>query len=107
MAFRTAKKGARKGRPAAILYSKSGADGRIRTADPLFTKQLLCQLSYVGVRTDYMRGLLPRRKGVIYDVATVVCAGSRGLTVTWLTGTFSLRKVVTKVLRLGSHQVIK
>ena len=37
--------------------SKSGADERIRTADPLFTKQLLCQLSYVGVRPDYMRGL--------------------------------------------------
>jgi hypothetical protein len=38
------------------------ADGRIRTDDPLFTKQLLCQLSYVGVRPDYMeqaRRLLP------------------------------------------------
>src|SRR5205823_8715824 len=43
--------------------TKSGADGRIRTGDPLFTKQLLCQLSYVGVRTDYMRGLRPARKG--------------------------------------------
>ena len=93
--------------PAApTLYSKSGADGRIRTGDPLFTKQLLCQLSYVGVRTDYMRGLLPARR-VLYEVATVVCAGSRGLTVTWLTGTLSLRNVVTKVFRLGSHQVIK
>jgi hypothetical protein len=37
-------------------YSESGADGRIRTGDPLFTKQLLCQLSYVGVRPDYMSG---------------------------------------------------
>ena len=89
-----------------ISYSESGADGRIRTGDPLFTKQLLCQLSYVGVRTDYMRGLLPARR-VLYEVATVVCAGSRGLTVTWLTGTLSLRNVVTKVFRLGSHQVIK
>jgi len=58
------------------------------------------------VRTDYMRGLLPARR-VLYEVATVVCAGSRGLTVTWLTGTLSLRNVVTKVFRLGSHQVIK
>ncbi|SRR6266567_424879 len=49
---------------APILYSKSGADGRIRTGDPLFTKQLLCQLSYVGVRTDYMRDLLPQRKAL-------------------------------------------
>ncbi len=31
------------------MYSNFGADERIRTADPLFTKQLLCQLSYVGV----------------------------------------------------------
>src|SRR5438552_4127679 len=46
-------------------------------------------------------------EGAVYEVATVVCAGSRGLTVTWLTGTLSLRKVVTKVLRLGSHQVIR
>src|SRR2546421_10170303 len=46
-----------------ISYSESGADGRIRTGDPLFTKQLLCQLSYVGVRTDYMRGFVPARKG--------------------------------------------
>jgi len=58
------------------------------------------------VRTDYMRGLLPARR-VLYEVATVVCAGSRGLTVTWLTGTLSLRKVVTNVFRLGSHQVIR
>jgi hypothetical protein len=35
-------------------YSEMRADGRIRTGDPLFTKQLLCQLSYVGVRPDYM-----------------------------------------------------
>ena len=28
---------------------KFGADGRIRTGDPLFTKQLLYQLSYVGL----------------------------------------------------------
>ena len=40
-----------------ISYSESGADGRIRTGDPLFTKQLLCQLSYVGVRPDYMRAM--------------------------------------------------
>ena len=33
---------------------RGSADGRIRTDDPLFTKQLLCQLSYVGVRSDYM-----------------------------------------------------
>src|SRR5205807_7907958 len=39
----------------AELLQKSGADGRIRTGDPLFTKQLLCQLSYVGVRPDYMK----------------------------------------------------
>ena len=38
----------------ADFVSEFGADGRIRTGDPLFTKQLLCQLSYVGVRTDYM-----------------------------------------------------
>src|SRR5207253_2194927 len=51
------------------IRTKSGADGRIRTGDPLFTKQLLCQLSYVGVRPDYMRptwrdhatGELPKR----------------------------------------------
>src|SRR5207245_10603858 len=52
--------------PGPILYSKSGADGRIRTGDPLFTKQLLCQLSYVGVRPDYMerlRGLLRIKTG--------------------------------------------
>src|SRR5207302_11381216 len=52
-------------------------------------------------------GLCFQRGGVLYEVATVVCAGSRGLTVTWLTGTLSLRNVVTKVFRLGSHQVIK
>src|SRR5438552_11508484 len=51
-------------------------------------------------------GLASAEEGAVYEVATVVCAGSRGLTVTWLTGTLSLRKVVTKVLRLGSHQVI-
>src|SRR5207245_7233753 len=45
------------GTPQPNFYTKTGADGRIRTGDPLFTKQLLCQLSYVGVRTDYMRGL--------------------------------------------------
>jgi hypothetical protein len=84
----------------AVSYSKSGADGRIRTGDPLFTKQLLCQLSYVGVRPDYMRGLL-------YEVATVVCAGSRGLIVIRFTGRLSLRNVVTNVDRLGSHQVIR
>jgi hypothetical protein len=38
---------------------KLGADGRIRTGDPLFTKQLLCQLSYVGVRPDYMSASSP------------------------------------------------
>src|SRR6266851_2900656 len=43
--------------PAPILYSKSGADGRIRTGDPLFTKQLLCQLSYVGVRFRLYEGV--------------------------------------------------
>src|SRR2546422_2741372 len=37
------------------------ADERIRTADPLFTKQLLCQLSYVGVRPDYMK---PAQRGL-------------------------------------------
>ena len=84
--------------PGPILYSKSGADGRIRTGDPLFTKQLLCQLSYVGAAPRLYEG---------YEVATVVCAGSRALMVIWLTGTLSLRKVVTKVLRVGSHQVIK
>src|SRR5438128_2438229 len=52
-------------------------------------------------------GLAFAEEGAVYEVATVVCAGSRGLTVTWLTGTLSLRKVVTKVLRLGSHQVMR
>src|SRR5207249_5813978 len=42
-----------------VSYSESGADGRIRTGDPLFTKQPLCQLSYVGVRPDYMRATWP------------------------------------------------
>src|ERR1700693_3699166 len=42
-----------------------------------------------------------------YEVATVVWAGSSALMVIWLTGTLSLRKVVTKVLRVGSHQVIR
>jgi hypothetical protein len=37
-----------------IRFRGVGADGRIRTGDPLFTKQLLYQLSYVGVRPDYM-----------------------------------------------------
>jgi len=36
-----------------------------------------------------------------------VCAGSSALIVIWLTGTLSLRNVVTKVLRVGSHQVIR
>ena len=81
-----------------ISYSKSGADGRIRTGDPLFTKQLLCQLSYVGAAPRLYEG---------YEVATVVCAGSSALIVIWLTGTLSLRNVVTKVLRVGSHQVIR
>jgi len=52
------------------------------------------------VRPDYMRGLL-------YEVATVVCAGSRGLIVIRFTGRLSLRNVVTNVDRLGSHQVIR
>ena len=43
---------------ASILYSESGADGRIRTGDPLFTKQPLCQLSYVGVRPRLYEGKL-------------------------------------------------
>ena len=46
--------------PVTQIEFKNGADGRIRTGDPLFTKQLLCQLSYVGVRTDYMSGLVPQ-----------------------------------------------
>ena len=41
-----------------ISYSESGADGRIRTGDPLFTKQPLCQLSYVGVRPRLYEGKL-------------------------------------------------
>ena len=41
-----------------ISYSESGADGRIRTGDPLFTKQLLCQAELRRrCRSDYMRGL--------------------------------------------------
>ena len=82
-------------RPGSNSYS---ADGRIRTDDPLFTKQLLCQLSYVGAAPRLYEG---------YEVATVVCAGSSGLMVIWLTGTLSLRNVVTKVLRVGSHHVIR
>jgi hypothetical protein len=77
---------------------EGSADGRIRTDDPLFTKQLLCQLSYVGAAPRLYEG---------YEVATVVCAGSSALMVIWLTGTLSLRKVVTKVLRVGSHHVIR
>jgi len=46
-------------------------------------------------------------EGPVYEVATVVCAGSRGLIVTRFTGWLSLRKVVTNVLRVGSHQVIR
>ena len=61
-----------------ISYSESGADGRIRTGDPLFTKQLLCQLSYVGVRTDYMRGLPPQRKGVLFTKWRPSCARAPG-----------------------------
>jgi hypothetical protein len=30
------------------FFSRRGADAGIRTPDLLFTKQLLCQLSYVG-----------------------------------------------------------
>src|ERR1700693_1728322 len=45
--------------------------------------------------------------GIVYEVATVVWAGSRGLTVTRFTGRLSLRNVVTKVRRVGSHQVIR
>jgi hypothetical protein len=81
-----------------FVFTESGADGRIRTGDPLFTKQLLCQLSYVGAAPRLYEG---------YEVATVVCAGSSALMVIWLTGTLSLRKVVTKVLRVGSHHVIR
>src|SRR5260370_30631652 len=46
-------------------------------------------------------------EGIFYEVATVVCAGSRGLMVTRFTGWLSLRKVVTNVLRVGSHPVIR
>jgi hypothetical protein len=45
--------------------------------------------------------------GIRYEVATVVWAGSRGLTVTRFTGRLSLKNVVTNVLRAGSHQVTK
>ena len=49
------------GGPEADFVFENGADGRIRTGDPLFTKQLLCQLSYVGVRPDYMK---PAERGL-------------------------------------------
>jgi len=49
----------------------------------------------------------PEVDGIVYEVATVVCAGSRGLTVTRFTGRLSFKNVVTKVLRVGSHQVMR
>lgn len=35
-------------RPLPIGSGLDGADGRIRTDDLVFTKHLLCQLSYIG-----------------------------------------------------------
>jgi hypothetical protein len=93
----------------AELAQEMRADGRIRTGDPLFTKQLLCQLSYVGVRPELyerLRGKC-RDDARSYEVATVVCAGSSGLIVIKLTGWVSLTNVVTKVDRDGSHHVIR
>src|SRR5689334_300524 len=58
----------------AELAKEWSADGRIRTGDPLFTKQLLCQLSYVGVRTDYMSGWVPQTKGVLLTKWRRSCA---------------------------------
>ena len=34
------------------MWNREGADAGIRTPDLLFTKQLLCQLSYVGGLAD-------------------------------------------------------
>ena len=85
-----------------FVFKASEADERIRTADPLFTKQPLCQLSYVGPADQLYGRVRPAQA-----ISTFACSGSSGLIVIWLTGTVSLTKVVTKVPRAGSHQVTR
>jgi hypothetical protein len=60
----------------------------------------------LAVRLSLLTQVLARLR-VNQEVATVTCAGSSGLIVIWFTGTVSLTKVVTKVFRDGSHQVIR
>ncbi len=55
---------------------RKGAGEQARTADLLFTKQLLCQLSYAGMDPS---GWAPRPESIGTEYAAVNCRSTDGV----------------------------
>jgi hypothetical protein len=65
------------GRRAPLRGDDESGDGRIRTADPLLAKQVLCQLSYIPAGCDRSQGVVGARSLRAAGLPTATRAAAR------------------------------